>query len=121
MTSTYTSNPPSNATGFKAWLEARNPAPGDWRNCRYLVWGLGNTQWNAFLAFPRYVQQKLSELGATPLAELGLRRRGLAGVGAPGRGLEQPRLAGPARAVRGAARLTAAAARVAAEKAATAR
>src|SRR5213078_3341876 len=38
MTSTYTSNPPSNA--------------------------------NAFHAFPRYVHQKLSELGATPLAEL---------------------------------------------------
>jgi cytochrome P450/NADPH-cytochrome P450 reductase len=40
-----------------------------WRNCRYLLWGLGNSQWNAFLAFPRYIHRKLSELGATPLAE----------------------------------------------------
>jgi cytochrome P450/NADPH-cytochrome P450 reductase len=68
MTSTYTSNPPSNAATFKASLE--HAQPGEmWRNCRYLVWGLGNSQWNAFLAFPRYVYEKLSELGATPLAE----------------------------------------------------
>ena len=71
MTSTYTSNPPSNATAFRTWLERTAPGTGTWRNCRYLVWGLGNSQWNAFLAFPRYVQQKLAELGATPLADLG--------------------------------------------------
>jgi cytochrome P450 / NADPH-cytochrome P450 reductase len=70
MTSTYTSNPPSNATAFKSWLERTEPDAQLWRNCRYLVWGLGNSQWNAFLAFPRYVHKKLAELGATPLAEL---------------------------------------------------
>jgi cytochrome P450 / NADPH-cytochrome P450 reductase len=70
MTSTYTSNPPSNATAFKLWLERTEPETQTWRNCRYLVWGLGNSQWNAFLAFPRYLHKKLSELGATPLAEL---------------------------------------------------
>ncbi len=69
MTSTYTSNPPSNAAAFKSWLERTEPAHPTWRNCRYLVWGLGNSQWNAFLAFPRYLQGKLSELGATPLTE----------------------------------------------------
>ena len=69
MTSTYTSNPPSNATKFKSWLERTQPGAPAWRNCRFLVWGLGNSQWNAFLAFPRYVQAKLSELGATPLAD----------------------------------------------------
>jgi cytochrome P450 / NADPH-cytochrome P450 reductase len=69
MTSTYTSNPPSNAAAFKSWLEHTEPGLPTWRNCRYLVWGLGNSQWNAFLEFPRYVQAKLSELGATPLAE----------------------------------------------------
>jgi len=52
MTSTYTSNPPSNATAFKSLLERAEPGAQTWRNCRYLVWGLGNTQWNAFLAFP---------------------------------------------------------------------
>ena len=71
MTSTYTSNPPSNAAAFKTWLERTAPGTGTWRNCRYLVWGLGNSQWNAFLAFPRYVHDKLAELGARPLAELG--------------------------------------------------
>jgi cytochrome P450/NADPH-cytochrome P450 reductase len=69
MTSTYTSNPPSNATLFKSWLEAADPGGQTWRNCRYLVWGLGNSQWNAFLAFPRYVHKRLSELGATPLVD----------------------------------------------------
>ncbi len=71
MTSTYTGNPPSNATAFRSWLEGTEPGSPTWRNCRYLVWGLGNSQWNAFLAFPRYVHRKLSELGATPLADLG--------------------------------------------------
>jgi cytochrome P450/NADPH-cytochrome P450 reductase len=69
MTSTYTSNPPSNATAFKSWLERCEADAPTWRNCRYLVWGLGNSQWNAFLAFPRYVYKRLSELGAAPLAE----------------------------------------------------
>src|SRR5215470_6393766 len=69
MTSTYTSNPPSNATGFRSWLERAEPGAQRWQNCRYLVWGLGNSQWNAFLAFPRYVHARLSELGAAPLAE----------------------------------------------------
>ncbi|HEV2258994.1 MAG TPA: cytochrome P450 [Streptosporangiaceae bacterium] len=79
MSSTYTSNAPSNATGFKAWLERTEPGGPTWRNCRYLVWGLGNTQWNAFMAFPRYVHAKLSELGASPLADLGY-----GDVGSPG-------------------------------------
>ncbi|HEY6279335.1 MAG TPA: cytochrome P450 [Streptosporangiaceae bacterium] len=69
MTSTYTSNPPANAAALKSWLERAEAGTAAWRNCRYLVWGLGNSQWNAFLAFPRFVHQRLSELGATPLAE----------------------------------------------------
>ena len=70
MTSTYTGNPPSNATAFRAWIEATEPGAPTWRACRYLVWGLGNRQWSAFLAFPRYVHRKLAELGATPLTDL---------------------------------------------------
>ena len=69
MTSTYTSNAPSNAAEFKTSLERTPPGTPTWRNCRYLVWGLGNSQWNAFLAFPRYLYAKLAELGATPLGE----------------------------------------------------
>lgn len=69
MTSTYTSNPPSNAAAFKSWLERGEAGADAWRNCKYLVWGLGNSQWNAFLAFPRYVDARLSELGAEPVAE----------------------------------------------------
>jgi cytochrome P450/NADPH-cytochrome P450 reductase len=69
MTSTYTSNPPTNATAFRSLLEHATPDDETWRNCRYLVWGLGNSQWNAFLAFPRYIHARLAELGATPLAD----------------------------------------------------
>jgi cytochrome P450/NADPH-cytochrome P450 reductase len=69
MTSTYTSNPPANATAFRSWLERTDPGAETWRNCKYLVWGLGNSQWNAFLAFPRYIHAKLEELGATPLTD----------------------------------------------------
>jgi cytochrome P450 / NADPH-cytochrome P450 reductase len=69
MTSTYTSNPPSNAAAFKAALEHAEPGAETWRNCKYVVWGLGNSQWNAFLAFPRYVQARLAELGAEPVAD----------------------------------------------------
>jgi len=71
MTSTYTANPPANAVAFKAWLDRLGPGAAMWRNCRYLVWGLGNTQWNAFLAFPRYVHARLGELGATAVRDLG--------------------------------------------------
>jgi cytochrome P450/NADPH-cytochrome P450 reductase len=70
FTATYTGNPPSNAAAFRSWLDRAQPGP-PWQDCRYLVWGLGNSQWNAFLAFPRWLQQKLSALGATPLADLG--------------------------------------------------
>jgi cytochrome P450/NADPH-cytochrome P450 reductase len=69
MTSTYTSNPPSNANAFRSTLEHAEPGTDTWANCRYVVWGLGNSQWNAFLAFPRYVYARLSELGAAPVAE----------------------------------------------------
>jgi cytochrome P450 / NADPH-cytochrome P450 reductase len=69
ITSTYTSNPPSNATAFKSLLEQTGPARERWRHCKYLVWGLGNSQWNAFLAFPQFVHAKLAEAGAEPVAE----------------------------------------------------
>jgi cytochrome P450/NADPH-cytochrome P450 reductase len=78
LTSTYTSNPPANAAAFKALLERAGPGSETWRSCRYLVWGLGNSQWNAFLAFPRYLHAKLAQLGASPVAELGY-----ADVGSP--------------------------------------
>jgi sulfite reductase alpha subunit-like flavoprotein/cytochrome P450/pSer/pThr/pTyr-binding forkhead associated (FHA) protein len=71
LTSTYTSNPPSNAAAFKDLLERSFPGAPMWQQCRYLVWGLGNSQWNAFLAFPRWVHARLAELGATPVADFG--------------------------------------------------
>jgi cytochrome P450 / NADPH-cytochrome P450 reductase len=69
MTSTYTSNPPSNAVAFRSLLEHAEPGAETWRNCKYAVWGLGNSQWNAFLAFPRFVNARLAELGAEPVAD----------------------------------------------------
>lgn len=68
MTATYTSNPPANAIAFKAWLERAEAGCPTWANCRYLIWGLGNSQWNAFLAFPRYIHSTLERLGAIPLS-----------------------------------------------------
>lgn len=67
ITATYTGNPPGNAISFKSWLERAEPGCETWKHCLYLVWGMGNSQWNAFLAFPRYVQRRLEELGAMPL------------------------------------------------------
>jgi cytochrome P450/NADPH-cytochrome P450 reductase len=69
MTSTYTSNPPTNAVAFRAALEQARRGDAPWDSCKYLVWGLGNSQWNAFLAFPRYVDARLRELGAEPVAD----------------------------------------------------
>jgi cytochrome P450 / NADPH-cytochrome P450 reductase len=69
MTSTYTSNPPSNAAAFRAWLDHAEAGTEMWRNCKYVVFGLGNSQWNAFLAFPRYIHARLAELGAEPIGE----------------------------------------------------
>ena len=62
--------PPPRSPGWieSAWQSFSSLSAASWRNCRYLVWGLGNSQWNAFLAFPRYVHKKLAELGAVPLA-----------------------------------------------------
>jgi cytochrome P450 / NADPH-cytochrome P450 reductase len=71
MASTYTSNPPTNAVGFKAWLHRAQAGDPAWRNCRYAVWGLGNSQWNAFLAFPRFVHETLAKLGAGAVVDFG--------------------------------------------------
>jgi len=71
MTSTYTSNPPTNAVAFRDWLQHAHAGDATWRNCRYVVWGLGNSQWNAFLAFPRLVHETLAKLGATPVVDFG--------------------------------------------------
>jgi cytochrome P450/NADPH-cytochrome P450 reductase len=78
MSSTYTSNPPTNATALKALLEHAEPGAAPWSACRYLVWGLGNSQWNAFLAFPRWLHAALERAGAQPLADFAF-----ADVGSP--------------------------------------
>jgi cytochrome P450/NADPH-cytochrome P450 reductase len=120
VTSTYTSNPPSNAAAFKLFLEGAAPGEETWRNCKYAVWGLGNSQWNAFLAFPRYVHARLAELGAEPVGDFGF-----GDVGSPiwerrhadWQGELWPRLLE----LSGARKTDAAASRVAAEKAAAAK
>ncbi len=42
MTSTYTSNPPTNAAAFKEWLERTEPGTATWQNCT--LPGLGARQ-----------------------------------------------------------------------------
>lgn len=68
---TYTSNPPNNAVKFKAWLAQQEANAAKWKRVRFLLFGIGNTQWNAYLAFPKYTFDKLCELGATPIVPLG--------------------------------------------------
>jgi hypothetical protein len=41
-----------------------------WKSVKYAVFGLGNSQWNAFGAFPNYMYNRLKELGAQPLHKL---------------------------------------------------
>ena len=72
LSGTYTSSPPSNAIAFGTWLERAAEDSESWQHCHYLVWGLGNSSWDAFLVFPRWVDARLAELGAHRLAPLGV-------------------------------------------------
>ena len=103
MTSTYTSNPPPNATAVQGMARAH----GTWWSdvAELPVPRLGARQ-QPVECIPRVPPLRAHEaVRARRHAARGVRvrRRGLARVGAPARGLEQPRLACPPRAVRGAA------------------
>ncbi len=70
ITATYNGTPPNNAQKFEAWLDALD-AKNPLQNLKYAVFGCGNTQWKTFQVFPRWIDHKMSELGATRLLTQG--------------------------------------------------
>lgn len=72
ITSTYNGTPPDNALQFEKLL--RNLQGSQFSSCRYAILGVGNKQWyTTFQKFPRFIQQRLQELGAScyyPLGEI---------------------------------------------------
>jgi len=68
-TATYNGTPPDNAVHFARWLGEQGP---DLSGVRYVVFGCGNREWApTFQDFPRFVDTRLAELGATRLHERG--------------------------------------------------
>ncbi|KAI7783172.1 cytochrome P450 [Diaporthe eres] len=75
ITSSYEGQPPDNAKGFVAWLEARAAAGDDnlLKGVSYAVFGAGNKDWvRTFHRSPRLVDSLMEQLGATRIALMGL-------------------------------------------------
>lgn len=64
ISSTYNGTPPDNAKQFDTWLKGDLPKD-ELENVKYTVFGCGNTQWRTFQDFPRFMDARLEELGAT--------------------------------------------------------
>jgi cytochrome P450/NADPH-cytochrome P450 reductase len=64
-TATYNGTPPDNAIRFAEWITQKDP---DLTGVRFSVFGCGNHEWEStFQDFPRLVDRRLAELGATRL------------------------------------------------------
>ena len=64
-TATYNGTPPDNAVRFAEWITQKEP---DLTRVRYSVFGCGNHEWEqTFQDFPRLIDHRLAELGATRL------------------------------------------------------
>jgi len=72
VTATYNGFPPDNAINFSTWLR-KNTHPADLlKGVRYGIFGFGNTDWQqTFQSYPRYINNRLKELGATPIYDIG--------------------------------------------------
>ena len=72
VTSTYNGAPPDNAVRFHQWLgDPATPADAG-KGVRFTVLGAGNKQWRTtFQKFPRFIAERLVELGAAPFHALG--------------------------------------------------
>jgi len=64
-------DPSDNAVRFHAWLRDET-GPGELGGMRYTVFGLGNRQYEHYNAMGTYVDNRLEELGAHRVYELGL-------------------------------------------------
>lgn len=70
VTSTYNGLPPDNAVKFAQWLATEKASL---RGVRFAVLGMGNRQWRTtFQKFPGFIEQRLTELGATPFHPIGV-------------------------------------------------
>ncbi|MFC5729360.1 MULTISPECIES: cytochrome P450 [Nocardioides] len=68
-TATYNGTPPDNAVRFAEWITAQAP---DLSGVKFGVFGCGNHEWApTFQDFPRLVDSRLEELGATRLHSRG--------------------------------------------------
>jgi cytochrome P450/NADPH-cytochrome P450 reductase len=64
-TATYNGTPPDNAARFAEWITQRDP---DLTGVSFGVFGCGNHEWEStFQDFPRLIDRRLAELGATRL------------------------------------------------------
>ena len=103
MTSTYTSNPPSNATAFKSWLERTQPGGRDVAELPVPRLGAGQQPMERVPRVPPLRAYEAVRTRRHAARGVRVRRRGLARVGTAARGLEHPRLVCSPGAVRGAA------------------
>eukprot|EP00877_Chromochloris_zofingiensis_P012867 jgi/Chrzof1/7834/Cz02g38070.t1 len=71
ITSTYNGQLPDNAVQFSKWLKAKASEPGSLSALSYTVFGVGNSQWQTFQAFPHLVDTLLAEAGASRLTDMG--------------------------------------------------
>ena len=68
--STYNGTPPENAARFFAWLQSDLPK-NHFHGLKYTVFGCGNRQWKTFQNVPRYIDERLTALGATRVYKRG--------------------------------------------------
>ncbi len=70
VSASYNGEPPNNAVRF---VNALKDAPAGWaKGVNYTVFGCGNRDWaSTFQTVPRYINERLEELGATRFAEKG--------------------------------------------------
>ena len=68
----YNGLPPDNAVQFCEWLRSEELTADSLAGVKYAVFGCGNRDWAAtFQAVPRFLDQRLSELGAKQIYALG--------------------------------------------------
>jgi len=71
VTSTYNGKPPDNAREFDKWLNHLNRDSNIFGPTKFVVFGVGNSQWQSFQGFPRKIDNKLEALGGVRLFERG--------------------------------------------------
>ncbi|KAI5860380.1 cytochrome P450 [Durotheca rogersii] len=72
ITASYEGQPPDNAAHFVSWIESLKGETA-LEGVQYTVFGVGHREWaQTFHRIPKLIDSKLSEAGATRIADLGL-------------------------------------------------